>query len=232
MSAVQPLVSLQDVHRSYRVGPTDVHVLRGVQLEIHRGELASLMGASGSGKSTLMNIIGMLERPSSGDFFFEGQDVLQLSPDALAHYRNQQIGFVFQTFHLLPRLTALDNVGLPLLYQDVSKREMRRRAREILGRVGMGDRVDHRPNELSGGQRQRVAIARALVGNPSVVLADEPTGALDSSVGREIMDLFHELNGEGVTVVIITHDSAIARECPRQLVIRDGVVAGPEQAPA
>ncbi|WP_018140143.1 MULTISPECIES: ABC transporter ATP-binding protein [unclassified Thioalkalivibrio] len=232
MSAAQPLVSLQDVHRSYRVGPTDVHVLRGVQLEIHRGELASLMGASGSGKSTLMNIIGMLERPSSGDFFFEGRDVLQLAPDALAHYRNQQIGFVFQTFHLLPRLTALDNVGLPLLYQDVSKREMRRRAREILGRVGMGDRVDHRPNELSGGQRQRVAIARALVGNPSVVLADEPTGALDSSVGREIMDLFHELNGEGVTVVIITHDPAIARECPRQLVIRDGVVAGPEQVPA
>lgn len=232
MSTAPPLVSLQEVHRSYRVGPTDVHVLRGVDLAIHRGEMASLMGASGSGKSTLMNIIGMLERPSAGDFFFEGQDVLQLSPDALAHYRNQHIGFVFQTFHLLPRLTALDNAGLPLLYQNVSKREMRRRSRAILERVGMGDRADHRPNQLSGGQRQRVAIARALVGTPSVVLADEPTGALDSSVGREIMDLFHELNSEGVTVVIITHDAAIARECPRQLVIRDGGVVDNEQAKA
>ena len=224
MPAIAPLIKLQNIHRSYRVGPTDVHVLRGVNLKIRHQDMTSLMGASGSGKSTLMNIIGMLEKPSSGEYLFEGQDVLQLSPDALANYRNQHIGFVFQTFNLLPKLTALDNVGLPLMYQNIDKREMRNRARAILNRVGMGDRVEHRPNELSGGQRQRVAIARALVTNPSVVLADEPTGALDSRSGREIMDLFHELNHYGVTVVIITHDSVIAEECHRQLIISDGTV--------
>ncbi|WP_018175234.1 MULTISPECIES: ABC transporter ATP-binding protein [unclassified Thioalkalivibrio] len=223
MSA-QPLVQMRDVHRRYRVGPSDVHVLRGVDLDIQRGELVSLMGGSGSGKSTLMHIAGLLERPSAGDYHFDGHDVSRMTADDLARYRNHQIGFVFQTFHLLPRLTAVDNVGLPLMYQDVGKREMRRRARAILERVGMGDRGDHRPNELSGGQRQRVAIARALVGSPSVVLADEPTGALDSRVGQEIMDLFLELNSEGVTLIIITHDTDVARQCRRQLVIRDGVV--------
>ena len=220
-----PVIELTDIRKSYRIGPTELEVLKGVSFTIHKGELCSIMGTSGSGKSTLMNIIGMLDRPSAGGFRFDGVDVLRAQSDALADLRNRSIGFVFQAFHLLPRLTALENVALPLRYRGVGEREMRKIAHDYLERVGMGDRGHHRPNELSGGQRQRVAIARALVGRPGVILADEPTGALDTRVGTEIMELFMQLNAEeGITIAIITHDPHIADQCPRRLVLRDGLL--------
>ena len=205
-------------------------MLRGVSLSIQSGELVSIMGSSGSGKSTLMNLLGLLDRPSSGDYRFAGRDTSSLAEPEAAAIRNRKIGFVFQQFNLLPRLDARDNIGMPLLYRGLSRREAAQRAEPLLEAVGMAERGHHRPNELSGGQQQRVAIARALVGEPSLILADEPTGALDSEVGGEIMELFLRLNREqGIAVVIITHDAEVAARCPRQLVMRDGRLVGHEE---
>lgn len=219
------MLTLRDIRKSYRIGPTEVEVLKGVSLEIQQGELVSIMGQSGCGKSTLMNIIGLLDRPTSGSFMLDGAEVSYTDDDALSEIRNQRIGFVFQQYFLLSRLTALENVALPLVYRGDKGNNCHERCMELLKRVGMDDRAHHRPNELSGGQQQRVAIARALVGNPSLILADEPTGALDTNVGGEIMELFKTLNAEeGITVVIITHDPGIARQCKRVAVMKDGVI--------
>lgn len=219
------MLTLRDIRKSYRIGPTEVEVLKGVSLEIQQGELVSIMGQSGCGKSTLMNIIGLLDRPTSGSFILDGAEVSYSDDDALSEIRNQRIGFVFQQYFLLSRLTALENVALPLVYRGDKGNNTLERCMELLKRVGMDDRAHHRPNELSGGQQQRVAIARALVGNPSLILADEPTGALDTNVGGEIMELFKTLNAEeGITVVIITHDPGIARQCKRVAVMKDGVI--------
>jgi putative ABC transport system ATP-binding protein len=219
------MIDLTDIRKSYRVGPVDVEILKGVSFSIEAGETVSIMGSSGSGKSTLMNIMGLLDKPTAGTFRLNGADTAGLNADEQSALRNRHIGFVFQAFHLLPRLTALDNVALPLAYRGVPTRERRDAARAWLDRVGMADRAHHRPNELSGGQRQRVAIARALVGTPSLVLADEPTGALDTRVGQEVMDLFLGLGaGSNTTIVIITHDPAIATQCQRQLLLRDGLL--------
>ncbi|MDE0303086.1 MAG: ABC transporter ATP-binding protein [Gammaproteobacteria bacterium] len=223
MKATQNTLSLTDVCRSYRIGPVTAEVLRGVNLEIGSGDLMSIMGPSGSGKTTLMNIVGLLDRPSSGTHVLDGHDVSGLEDDMLSTLRNEYIGFVFQAFHLLPRLTALENVCLPLVYRGVGRAEAIRRAQAILGRVGMADRSHHQPSQLSGGQKQRVAIARALVGDPVLLLADEPTGALDAETAQEVMALLLQLNAEqGVTILIITHDSSVARQCTRQLRIDDG----------
>ena len=217
------MLQLRDIRKSYKIGPTEVEVLKGVSLEIQQGELASIMGQSGCGKSTLMNIIGLLDRPTSGSFMLDGTEVAYTNDDALSDIRNQRIGFVFQQYFLLSRLTALENVALPLVYRGKTGQNSHDRCMELLKRVGMDERAYHRPNELSGGQQQRVAIARALVGNPSLILADEPTGALDTQVGGEIMELFKALNAEeGITVVIITHDPGIARQCKRVAVMKDG----------
>jgi len=219
------MLTLTDIRKSYRIGPTEVEVLKGVSLEIQQGELVSIMGQSGCGKSTLMNIIGLLDRPTSGSFMLDGVEVSYSNDDALSEIRNQRIGFVFQQYFLLSRLTALENVALPLVYRGDTGTNSHERCMELLKRVGMDDRAMHRPAELSGGQQQRVAIARALVGNPSLILADEPTGALDTNVGGEIMELFKTLNAEeGITVVIITHDPGIARQCKRVAVMKDGVI--------
>ena len=219
------MLSLRDIRKSYRIGPTEVDVLKGVDLEVARGELLSITGQSGCGKSTLMNIIGLLDRPTSGTFMMDGTEVSYSDDDALSRIRNMRIGFVFQQYFLLSRLTALENVELPMVYRGGSDHGFRSRAMELLKRVGMGDRAHHRPNELSGGQQQRVAIARALIGSPSIILADEPTGALDTHVGGEIMELFRELNREeGITVIIITHDPGIAGQCRRVARMQDGIV--------
>jgi putative ABC transport system ATP-binding protein len=219
------MLMLQDIRKSYRIGPTEVEVLKGVTLEIQRGELIAIMGPSGCGKSTLMNIIGLLDRPTSGRFLIDGSEVSYADDDALSEIRNQRIGFVFQQYFLLSRLTAIENVELPLVYRGDAHRFTRERSMELLRRVGMEERAAHRPSELSGGQQQRVAIARALVGKPSLILADEPTGALDTQVGHEIMELFRTLNREdGITVVIITHDPGIAAQCDRSAVMQDGVI--------
>ena len=219
------MLCLRDIRKSYRIGPTEVDVLKGVSLDIQQGELISIMGPSGCGKSTLMNIIGLLDRPTSGSFMLNGSEVCYSNDDALSEIRNQRIGFVFQQYFLLSRLTALENVALPLVYRGEALQNSHERCMELLKRVGMADRAYHRPNELSGGQQQRVAIARALVGRPSLILADEPTGALDTQVGGEIMELFRTLNEEeGITVVIITHDPGIARQCKRVAVMKDGVI--------
>ncbi|HEY9746551.1 MAG TPA: ABC transporter ATP-binding protein [Oculatellaceae cyanobacterium] len=206
--------------KSYTLAGERVQVLHGVNLEVQAGEMVALTGSSGSGKSTLMNILGCLDRPDSGQYFLAGEDVAQLSADRLAEVRNRHIGFVFQTFNLLPRMTALENVGLPLLYAGV--RDPKRQALEALHTVGLANRVDHEPNQLSGGQRQRVAIARALVTNPAVILADEPTGNLDSKTSEEVMGLFLELNRQGRTIVIVTHEPDIAAYCQRQIRMVDG----------
>ena len=219
------MVRLRDIRKTYVVGPAPVQVLRGVDLEVKRGDLVSIMGASGSGKSTLMHIIGLLDSPSSGSYALDGREVSAMTDNRRSAIRNASIGFVFQSFHLLPRLTALENVCIPLTYRGTGSGEMRRRARAALERVGMGERAGHKPNELSGGQQQRVAIARALVGAPTIVLADEPTGALDPDTGNDIMDLFVELNREeGTTLIVITHDPAIAGRCVRRTRIGDGVL--------
>ena len=223
MTAPKDMLRLVDIHRSYRLGPVTTQVLRGVDLEVGAGDLVSIMGASGSGKTTLMNIVGLLDRPTSGTCFLDGRDVSGLGDDALSTLRNQRIGFVFQSFHLLPRLTALENVCLPLVYRGAGRAETTRRAHAVLERVGMGDRLHHRPDQLSGGQKQRAAIARALVGEPALLLADEPTGALDAGTAREVMELLLELNAERrVTILIITHDPLVARQCARRVRIRDG----------
>ncbi len=221
------VIAVQNLVKTYVVGEVEVKALRGVNLEVRRGEFLAVTGPSGSGKSTFMHIIGCLDRPTSGQYFLDGQDVSQMSKDQLAAVRNQKIGFVFQGFNLLSRTTALDNVELPLLYGGhlLKTSERRKRATDMLGMVGLGSRLDHHPNQLSGGQQQRVAIARALINEPSILLADEPTGNLDSKTSIEVMDIFQRLNQErGITVVLITHEHDIAEYGTRIVSFRDGVV--------
>ena len=220
----ETLIQLSDIRRTYKVGGEEVHALRGVSLNIHRGEWVAIVGQSGSGKSTLMNVLGCLDTPTSGTYRINGKDVAGLTDDQQADIRNQEIGFVFQTFMLLPRETALANVELPLVYRGLSGRKRRKMAIEALEKVGLADRMKHRPNELSGGQRQRVAVARALVGNPSLLLADEPTGNLDSATGEEIIRLFQELHGAGNTILLVTHEPKLAARCPRAVRIADGLI--------
>ncbi len=216
-------MSLAGIRRSYRIGPVTTEILKGVDLEVNEGDFVSIMGPSGSGKTTLMNIIGLLDRPSSGSHVLDGREVSDLGDDALAGLRNRRIGFVFQAFHLLPRLTALENVCMPLLYRGTRRARALREAEALLEKVGMKERMRHRPDQLSGGQKQRVAIARALVGVPSLLLADEPTGALDADTAREVMALLRQLNEErGLTVLTITHDPDVARQCTRQARLHEG----------
>jgi putative ABC transport system ATP-binding protein len=218
------IIAVKKLTKTYIMGQTKVHALRGIDLEIGQNEYVALMGPSGSGKSTLMNLIGCLDTPSDGEYWLNGTNVSTMLDDELAEVRNKEIGFVFQTFNLLPRLTALDNVALPLVYGGVSKTDRQARAREVLDAVGLGDRVDHKPNELSGGQRQRVAIARALVNNPSIILADEPTGNLDTKTSIEIMEIFEKIHNNGNTVILVTHEPDIAEHCHRIIRLRDGMV--------
>ena len=210
------------------MGDTEVHALRGLNLEVPRGQFLAILGASGSGKSTLMNIIGCLDRPTSGQYFLDGNDVSQLSRRALAGVRNRTIGFVFQGFNLLSRTSALENVELPMIYTDTSSHERHAAAKAALERVGLGQRIDHYPSQLSGGQQQRVAIARALVNKPALLLADEPTGNLDTKTSLEIIDLFHDLNREGMTIVLITHEPDIGAHAQRRITLRDGEVVHEE----
>jgi len=219
-----PIIELRDVHKIYTMGAEKVHALNGVSLEIERGEYVAIMGSSGSGKSTLMNLLGCLDTPTNGSYHLNGVAVEELDDTELAGIRNKEIGFVFQSFHLLPRTSALQNVELPLIYAGISRHDRRDRARRALERVGLGDRMSHQPNELSGGQRQRVAIARALVNDPSILLADEPTGNLDSATSEEIMQLFDELHRGGNTVILVTHEADIAKHAWRQVQLRDGSV--------
>jgi putative ABC transport system ATP-binding protein len=217
-----PVLEVRDVTKHYRMGTEVVRALDGVSLAIARGEYVAIMGASGSGKSTLLNILGCLDLPTSGQYYLGGEDVASLSQSALALVRGRRVGFVFQTFELLPRATALKNVELPLIYARVPRR--RERAAEALKRVGLGERMSHRPNQLSGGQRQRVAVARALAQQPDILLADEPTGNLDSKTGQEILALFEQLNREGQTIVVVTHDASVAGRCRRVIRLSDGRV--------
>ena len=219
------LIEVNDLYKTYETGDVPVHALRGVTLAIEAGESVAVMGSSGSGTSTLMNILGCLDTPSKGTYLLNGKQVSTMNDNELARIRNEEIGFVFQTFNLLPRATALHNVELPLVYAGVNSKDRHARASESLQRVGLGDRMHHRPNELSGGQRQRVAIARALVNRPSILLADEPTGNLDSATSSEIMLLFDALYREGQTIVLVTHEHDIAAHARRQVHLRDGVIA-------
>jgi putative ABC transport system ATP-binding protein len=218
------LIETNDLWKSYVMGSETIHALRGVSLGIERGEYVAIMGPSGSGKSTLMNLIGCLDTPSKGSYLLNGKQVSQMNDDELARIRNEEIGFVFQTFNLLPRATALHNVELPLIYAGVTGKERSERAHKALERVELTDRKSHRPNELSGGQRQRVAVARALVNNPSILLADEPTGNLDSKTGEEIMNLFARLHEGGNTIILVTHEADIAAHANRVVHIRDGQI--------
>ena len=221
-AAPPPVVALSGVTKTYASGRVYVEALRGIDMRIDPGELVAIVGPSGSGKTTLMEILGCLLQPSAGEYRFRGRPVHAIAPDGLARLRGEEIGFVFQAFNLLPRLTALQNVELPLTYRRVAAQERRARARDVLARVGLGERLHHLPSELSGGERQRVAIARALVGRPSLVLADEPTGNLDTRTGAEILALVREVHADGTTVVIVTHDPRIAAEAERTVAIRDG----------
>jgi len=218
------LIETQDLWKTYTMGDEEIHALRGVTIQIDKGEYVAIMGPSGSGKSTLMNLIGCLDTPSKGTYLLNGKEVSTMNDNELARIRNEEIGFVFQTFNLLPRATALHNVELPLVYAGVPAKVRLERARQALEKVELSQRMNHRPNELSGGQRQRVAIARALVNNPSILLADEPTGNLDSKTGVEIMALFERLHGAGNTIVLVTHEADVAAHAKRQILIRDGRV--------
>ena len=218
------MISLSNITKSYRLGEVDLTVLAGVSLTVKPGELIAVMGPSGSGKSTLMNIIGCLDRPTSGTYSFESREISTLNDDELAHVRNAKIGFVFQSFNLLPRLSALKNVEMPLIYSGASSRVRTERAMPVLERVGLKDRMYHRPTELSGGQQQRVAIARALINNPPLLLADEPTGNLDSRSGAEILNIIVDLNKQGVTIIIVTHDQSVAARCKRVINLKDGQI--------
>lgn len=220
----EKIIHLESIVKNYKVGTQVVRALRAVSLDIYRGEYVAVMGASGSGKSTLMNVIGCLDTPTSGKYILNGRDASRLSDDQLAEIRNSEIGFVFQVFNLLPRNTALENVMLPLVYSGIRKNERKRRAEETLSDVGLTDRMLHRPNELSGGQRQRVAIARALVNKPSLLLADEPTGNLDSKISEEIMKLFADIHRKGNTLVMVTHEEDIARHAHRIIKLKDGEI--------
>jgi putative ABC transport system ATP-binding protein len=222
MSTAKPLLVLEDVTKVYHMGDVEVHALRGVSLTIDEGESVAIMGASGSGKSTLMNIIGCLDRPTTGHYFLAGEEISTLDRNALAEKRNRTLGFVFQNFNLLSRTDAIENVELPLLYAGLHTRERHEHARTALTRVGLGDRMHHHPNQMSGGQQQRVAIARALVANPKVILADEPTGNLDSVTSVEVMALFQELSRSGITIVLVTHEPDISRYAGRVVVMKDG----------
>jgi putative ABC transport system ATP-binding protein len=219
-----PLIKITNIKRDFPLGNEIVYVLKGIDLEINKGEYVALMGPSGSGKSTLMNILGCLDTPTSGTYILNGKHVSEMQDDELAGIRNKEIGFVFQTFNLMPRTTALDNVALPMVYAGHSKSERVERATEVLTQVGLNDRMDHKPNQLSGGQRQRVAVARALVNKPSIILADEPTGNLDSKTSVEIMNLFNEIHANGNTVILVTHEEDIAAYAHRIIRLRDGII--------
>ncbi|CAM2005258.1 ABC transporter ATP-binding protein [Acanthopleuribacter pedis] len=218
------MIHINQIRKSYQMGSLSLEVLKGIDLNIEEGELVSIMGPSGSGKSTLLNILGILDQYQEGEYHLAGTLMKSLSERKAAYYRNHYLGFVFQSFHLLEFKNALENVALPLYYQKVSRRKRNRKARELLERVGLGDRAEHMPNELSGGQKQRVAIARALISDPKVILADEPTGALDSQTSDQVMDLFKEVNASGKTVVIVTHEAEVAEKTSRTIHLRDGVV--------
>ncbi|MBO0960444.1 ABC transporter ATP-binding protein [Neobacillus sp. MM2021_6] len=221
------MIRLDSITKSFLLGKERVHVLNGISLEIIQGEFVAIMGPSGSGKSTLMNIIGCLDKPSEGDYYLGGENVSHYNDKELARVRNQSIGFVFQQFHLLPRLSALKNVELPMIYAGVSKKERQIRAEEALTKVGLSDRMEHLPNALSGGQKQRVAIARSIVNRPKLILADEPTGALDTKTSKDIMEQFRELNMEGVTVIVVTHEPEVAEYANRTIMVRDGILQSP-----
>ncbi|MFK9094541.1 ABC transporter ATP-binding protein [Bacillus salipaludis] len=221
------MIQLDSITKSFLLGKESVHVLNGISLEIEPGEFVAIMGPSGSGKSTLMNIIGCLDKPSEGEYYLGGENVSHYNDKELAQVRNQSIGFVFQQFHLLPRLSALKNVELPMIYAGISKKERQARAEEALVKVGLSDRMDHLPNALSGGQKQRVAIARSIVNRPKLILADEPTGALDTKTSKDIMEQFRELNMEGVTVIVVTHESEVAEYANRTIMVRDGMIQSP-----
>ena len=223
------VISTKDLRKTYDMGATKVYALRGVDVEISVNDYVALMGPSGSGKSTLMNLLGCLDTPSSGDYFLDDINVSTMTDGELAEVRNRKIGFVFQTFNLLPRSTALDNVSLPLVYAGLDKSSRNRRATEVLTQVGLSDRMDHRPNQLSGGQRQRVAVARALVNNPSIILADEPTGNLDSKTSVEIMKLFEEIHRNGNTIIVVTHEEEIAEHAERIIRLTDGMITSDEK---
>lgn len=218
------LINITNIKRDFQLGTETINVLKGIDLQINKGEYVALMGPSGSGKSTLMNLLGCLDTPTSGTYILNGKDVSQMDDDELAEIRNKEIGFVFQTFNLLPRTTALDNVALPMIYAGYSKSERNARATEVLTQVGLNDRMDHQPNQLSGGQRQRVAVARALVNKPSIILADEPTGNLDSKTSVEIMKLFGDIHANGNTVILVTHEEDIAQYAHRVIRLRDGLI--------
>jgi len=220
----EPVIRVSDLHKNYRMGSDTIHALNGVDCAIRENEYVAVMGPSGSGKSTLMNIIGCLDRPTTGEYWLSGENVSKFGDKSLARVRNRRIGFVFQTFNLLPRATAVQNVEIPLMYGGVGRRKRRARAREVLERVGLKDRMKHRPSELSGGQRQRVAVARALVNEPEILLADEPTGNLDSRTGEDIMDLFDTLHHAGQTIILVTHETHIANRAHRHVQLHDGVV--------
>ncbi|QIL41729.1 ABC transporter ATP-binding protein [Pedobacter sp. HDW13] len=220
----KPLITIKEIGRKYVIGSEVIHALKSVSLDINKGEFVALMGPSGSGKSTLMNILGCLDTPTSGTYVLNGTNVSHMSDDALAEVRNKEIGFVFQTFNLLPRSTSLDNVALPLIYAGSSKKDRQARAAKALENVGLGNRMDHKPNELSGGQRQRVAVARALINDPSIILADEPTGNLDTKTSIEIMGLLEEIHSKGNTIILVTHEEDIAQHAHRIVRMRDGLI--------